>query len=227
MVVVKNWPANAGDIREAGLIPGLGRFPWRRKWQPAPVFLPGEAHRQRSLVGYIAQRVAKSQTWLKWLSMHTRHWRDISIHHNYSRFFLLTGKIFPGICIGFRWQLCQFWVSFTWHRMGRKKSKQQNLDGLKQQNCKPYNSGSHKSKTKSFIRAGSRYERSSGGTSLTCPGFSQWLAILAVHRLGITVSILMWPSLCLFFQGSWSYRNASISERLEIIEEFNNTFLLC
>jgi len=33
------------------LIPGLGRFPWRRKWQPTPVFLPGESHGQRSLVG--------------------------------------------------------------------------------------------------------------------------------------------------------------------------------
>ena len=124
VVVVKKWPANAGDTREAGLIPGLGRFPWRRKWQPAPVFLPGEDHGQRSLVGYSPQRVAASRTWLKWLSTHTRLWRDISIHHNYSRLFLLTGKIFPGICIGFRWQLCQFWVSFTWHRMGRKKSKQ-------------------------------------------------------------------------------------------------------
>ena len=27
--------------------------PWRRKWQPTPVFLPGESHGQRSLVGYI------------------------------------------------------------------------------------------------------------------------------------------------------------------------------
>ena len=26
--------------------------PWRRKWQPTPVFLPGEFHGQRSLVGY-------------------------------------------------------------------------------------------------------------------------------------------------------------------------------
>ena len=26
--------------------------PWRRKWQPTPVFFPGEFHRQRSLVGY-------------------------------------------------------------------------------------------------------------------------------------------------------------------------------
>ena len=27
-------------------------FPWRRKWQPTPVFLPGKSHGQRSLVGY-------------------------------------------------------------------------------------------------------------------------------------------------------------------------------
>ena len=47
--MVKNLPANAGDV---GSIPGLGRSPWRRKWQPTPVFLPGEPHRQRSMVGY-------------------------------------------------------------------------------------------------------------------------------------------------------------------------------
>ena len=40
---------NAGD---PGSIPGLGRFPWRRKWQSTPVFLPGESHGERSLVGY-------------------------------------------------------------------------------------------------------------------------------------------------------------------------------
>ena len=39
--VVKNPPGNAGDIRDAGSIPGLERFPWRRKWQPTPVFLLG------------------------------------------------------------------------------------------------------------------------------------------------------------------------------------------
>ena len=31
-------------------VPGLGRPPWRRKWQPTPVFLPGKSHGQRSLV---------------------------------------------------------------------------------------------------------------------------------------------------------------------------------
>ena len=30
----------------------VGKIPWRRKWQPTPVFLPGEFYGQRSLVGY-------------------------------------------------------------------------------------------------------------------------------------------------------------------------------
>ena len=34
-----------------GFDPWVRKFPWRRKWQPTPVFLPGESHGQRSLVG--------------------------------------------------------------------------------------------------------------------------------------------------------------------------------
>ena len=30
----------------------LGKIPLRREWKPTPVFLPGESHGQRSLVGY-------------------------------------------------------------------------------------------------------------------------------------------------------------------------------
>ena len=30
----------------------VGKLPWRRAWQPTPVFLPGESHGPRSLVGY-------------------------------------------------------------------------------------------------------------------------------------------------------------------------------
>ena len=52
VTVVNNLPANAQEARDVGLIPGSGRFPWRRKWQPTPVFLPGKFHGQRSLVGY-------------------------------------------------------------------------------------------------------------------------------------------------------------------------------
>ena len=32
--------------------PWVGKIPSRRAWQPIPVFLPGESHTQRSLVGY-------------------------------------------------------------------------------------------------------------------------------------------------------------------------------
>ena len=41
---------NAGDpgVRSMGQV---GKIPWRRKWQPTPVFLPGESHGQRNLVG--------------------------------------------------------------------------------------------------------------------------------------------------------------------------------
>ena len=52
-LVVKNLPANAGDIGDASSIPVLGRsIPWRRKRQPTPVFLPGKSHEEGSLVGY-------------------------------------------------------------------------------------------------------------------------------------------------------------------------------
>ena len=44
-LVVKNAAANAGHERDSGSIPGLGKIPWRRVWQPTPVFLPGESHR--------------------------------------------------------------------------------------------------------------------------------------------------------------------------------------
>ena len=47
---VKNPPANAGDTRDVSSITGLAGS-WSRKWQCAPVFLPGKFHGQRSLVG--------------------------------------------------------------------------------------------------------------------------------------------------------------------------------
>ena len=37
--------------RRYGFDSSVGKIPWRRKWQPTPVFLPGEIHGQRSLGG--------------------------------------------------------------------------------------------------------------------------------------------------------------------------------
>ena len=53
---------NAGDL---GSIPRLGSSPrecQRTEWLPPPVFLPGEIHGQRSLVGYSPQGHRKSDT---------------------------------------------------------------------------------------------------------------------------------------------------------------------
>ena len=45
----KESACNAGDL---GSIPGVRKIPWRRQWQPTPVFWPGEFHGERSLVGF-------------------------------------------------------------------------------------------------------------------------------------------------------------------------------
>ena len=50
VLVIKNPHANAGDVK--GFDSWVGKIPWRRAWQPTPVFLPGEFHRQRNLKGY-------------------------------------------------------------------------------------------------------------------------------------------------------------------------------
>ena len=54
--MVKNLPANAGDMR-CRFDPWVGKISWRRAWQSTLVFLPGKS-----------RRVAKSWTWLKRLS---------------------------------------------------------------------------------------------------------------------------------------------------------------
>ena len=54
-LVVRNLFANAGDVRDTTqprFNPWVLKILWRREWKPTPVFLPGESHGQRSLVGY-------------------------------------------------------------------------------------------------------------------------------------------------------------------------------
>ena len=47
-LVVKNPPANTGEMKEEW----VRKISYRRKWQPTPVFLPGEPPGQRSQSGY-------------------------------------------------------------------------------------------------------------------------------------------------------------------------------
>ena len=57
------------QCRRPGLDPSVRKIPWRRKWQPTPVFLPREFHGQRSLVGYSPWSRQESDT-TEWLSAH-------------------------------------------------------------------------------------------------------------------------------------------------------------
>ena len=51
-LLVKNQPADSGDVKRHGFDPWVWKIPWKRSWQPTPVFLPGESHGQRRLGGY-------------------------------------------------------------------------------------------------------------------------------------------------------------------------------
>ena len=56
--VVKNVPTvQEMQVESTGL-----KIPWRRTWQPTPVFLPGKSHGQRSLVGYSSWDYKESDT---------------------------------------------------------------------------------------------------------------------------------------------------------------------
>ena len=69
-LVVKNPPANAGDIRDAGSIPGLGRFPGRGPCNPLQCSCL-ENPMDRGAWRAAVQRVLKSQTRMKQPSTHT------------------------------------------------------------------------------------------------------------------------------------------------------------
>ena len=48
--------------KRCGFDPWVRKIPWRRKWQPTPVFLPAESHGRRSLVGYSPQGLKELDT---------------------------------------------------------------------------------------------------------------------------------------------------------------------
>jgi len=50
------------QCRKPRFDPWVGKIPWRRKWQPPPVFLPGEVHTQKSLMGYSPWGLKESNT---------------------------------------------------------------------------------------------------------------------------------------------------------------------
>ena len=62
---------------------------WRRKWQSTPVFLPGESHGQKSLVGYSPWH---RKEWDMTISEHkiNKLQGDTVQHKEYSQYFIIT-----------------------------------------------------------------------------------------------------------------------------------------
>ena len=75
-LVVKKPPANAGDTRDAGLIPGLGRFPGGGQVNPFQYSCLENPMDRRAWWATV-HRVAQSQAQLKWPSVHTDLIRQI------------------------------------------------------------------------------------------------------------------------------------------------------
>ena len=68
--VVKNLPDNAGDA-ETWVQSWVRKIPWRKKWPPAPVFLPEKFHGQRNLPVYSPWGCEESDATEQW-SMRAR-----------------------------------------------------------------------------------------------------------------------------------------------------------
>ena len=69
MLVVKNLPASAGDVRDRGSIPGSGRSPGGGHGNPLQ-YSCLENPTDRGTWWATVHRAAKSWTWLKWLNIH-------------------------------------------------------------------------------------------------------------------------------------------------------------
>ena len=67
------------QCRGCGFNSWIGKIPWRRKWQPTPVFLPRKSQGQRNLVGCIPGGCKESDTTGQ-LSLHAHNLFIIPIH---------------------------------------------------------------------------------------------------------------------------------------------------
>ena len=95
-----NGKESACQCRRHGFNPWVGKIPWKRKWQPTWVFLPGKSHGQRSLVGYSP-----------WGHKKVRH--DLATKHQQTIRLLINAISFSR---GSSWPRSRTWVS---HIAGR------------------------------------------------------------------------------------------------------------
>ena len=87
--------------KRPGFDPWVGKIPWSRAWQSTPVFLPGESHGRRSLVGYSPQGRKESDT-TEWLHF-TSHSSTMpgTAKHAHDRFSVIVWWVKKNISITF------------------------------------------------------------------------------------------------------------------------------
>ena len=90
--------------RSRGLLLWVRKIPWRRKWQPTPVFLPGESHGQRNLVGYSPWGCKESDTSER-ISLSLF---KVYVSMLFSQFVLPSTSPSPQVCSLSRSPLCSF-----------------------------------------------------------------------------------------------------------------------
>ena len=88
------WQSVCLQCGRPGFDPWVWKIPWRRKWQPTPVLLPGKSHEWRSLVGYSPWGAESDTT----------EWLHFTSHQDASTF-LVDGDWIRCLCQGVNFPL--------------------------------------------------------------------------------------------------------------------------
>ena len=124
MLVIKNLPANAGDVRDTGSIPGWERSPGGGYGNPLQ-YSCLENPMDRGALQVTVRGVEKSWTWLKWLSTHVlshsdssqltfqHQWRRVLISPHPLQPWFFVERLAMAILTGVRWYLIVvlIWIS--------------------------------------------------------------------------------------------------------------------
>ena len=91
----KEFTPQSRRHERCGFHPWVGKIPWGRKWQPTPVFLPGESM-DRGAWWATVHRFAKSQSWLKHPSKHAHAWpHQVDTENQPSPLPIDRGSLYP------------------------------------------------------------------------------------------------------------------------------------
>ena len=103
---------SACQCRRRRFNPWVQKIPWRRKWQPTPVFLPGKSQRQRNLVGYSPWGHKRDGH-----NLITKEWQEQwdSLFLFFPSLFSLKGASINDLCWNFHWKIL-FEMSWMVHQ---------------------------------------------------------------------------------------------------------------